>query len=283
MGAHLISIAGLQNLPNLQNFNADYNAFQTIDFSGLSNLTNIDISDCEELGSTGVKSINVSGCTALTDIRFDDNDFSAGFPDFSDCTSLDYFDADQCILQGSIDLSNLPALRGFDLSGNTDVTEVIISSTQPLGDGESVYINNCSSFTQTALDNVIQQLASGSVSNGYANFNNTDVPSLERGVSALRVINSRGWTFDISDYHQQIQITGVYETSQDAVNALVVSNATVDSYIYTGTTLAVGNYVYWNYRLFNAVDDGYFASADGYVYYVEGGNGEIVSATQYGV
>lgn len=183
MGAHLISIAGLQNLPNLQNFNADYNAFQTIDFSGLSNLTNIDISDCEELGSTGVKSINVSGCTALTDIRFDDNDFSAGFPDFSDCTSLDYFDADQCILQGSIDLSNLPALRGFDLSGNTDVTEVIISSTQPLGDGESVYINNCSSFTQTALDNVIQQLASGSVSNGYANFNNTDVPSLERGVS----------------------------------------------------------------------------------------------------
>lgn len=283
MGAHLISIAGLQNLPNLNNFNADFNAIQTIDFSGLSNLTLIDVSDCDELGSTGVKSINVSGCTALIDIRFDDNDFSAGFPDFSSCTSLEYFDADQSNIQGSIDISNLSSLQGFDLSGNGDLTEVIISSTQPLGNGRSLYLGNCSSLTQTALDNFLQQLASGSVSNGYIDFSNSSIPSLETGLPALRVINSRAWEIDMNSYDQLIQITGLYETSQDAVNALVVSNATVDSYIYTGTTLEVGNYVYQNYRLFDAVTNGYFASADGYVYYVDGGNGQIVSREQYGV
>lgn len=283
MGAHLISIAGLQNLPNLNNFNADFNAFQTMDFSGLSNITYIDVSDCEELGSTGIKSINLSGCTALIDIRFDDNDFSAGLPDLSSCTSLEYFDADQCLLQGSIDLSNLPALKGFDFYGNTDLTEVIISSTQSLGNGRSLSFSNCSSLTQTSIDNILQQLASGSVSNGYVDFSNSGIPSLETGLPALRVINSRAWTFDMNSYDQLIQITGLYETSQDAVNALVVSNATVDSYIYTGTTLAVGNYVYQNYRLFDAVTNGYFASADGYVYYVDGGNGQIVSREQYGV
>lgn len=283
MGAHLISIAGLQNLPNLDNFNADYNAFQTLDFSGLSNLTYIDVSDCEELSSTGIKSINVSGCTSLIRIYIDDNDFSAGFPDFSDCTSLEYFDADQCILQGSIDISNLPALQGFDLSGNPDITEVIISSNQPLGNGRSINLSGCESLTQIGLDNFLQQLASGSVSNGYIYFSNSSIPSLETGIPALRVINSRAWEIDMSSYDQLIQITGLYETSQDAVNALVVSNATVDTYIYTGTTLEIGNYVYQNYRLFDAVTDGYFASADGYVYYVNGGSGQIVSREQYGV
>jgi hypothetical protein len=283
MGAHLISIAGLQNLPNLDNFNADYNAFQTLDFSGLTNLTYIDVSDCEELGSTGVKSINVSGCTALIDIRFDDNDLSAGFPDFSDCTSLQYFDADQCILQGSIDISNLPALQGFDLSGNPDITEVIISSNQPLGNGRSVNLSGCSSITQTALDNFLQQLASGSISGADMYITNSTLPSLETGIPALRILNGRSWTMDIDTYGQQTQTTGLYETSQDAVNALIVSNAMIDSYIYTGTSVEIGNYLYQNDTLFDAVTDGYFASYDGYVYYVNGGSGQIASREQYGV
>lgn len=280
MGAHLISIRGLQNLPNLQNFNADWNAFQTLDFSGLSNLTYVDVSDCDELSSTGLKSINLSGCTALTDIRLDDNDFSAGFPNLSTCTSLQYFDADQCNISGSLDLSQISTLRGFDLNGNNDITEVILSSSQLLGDGRSLNVGNCG-LTQTSLDNITHAVASGSIPNGYLNIMvlNGVVPSFTTGIPALRTIFNNGWSVESNGYAQTIQATGTYETAQNAVDNLLTQ---VNIYCYTNTTLTVGNYVYQDDRLLTPITNGFFASNDGYVYEVSGGNGEIISRTQYG-
>jgi Leucine-rich repeat (LRR) protein len=127
--AALTSITGLQNLTNIREFHADYNSLTSIDFSGLSSLTLIDISDNEVPGDSthSLTSVNLSGCTSLETLRIDDSDFSAGFPDLSDCTSLQWIDADDSYLSGSVDISNAPALRGFDFSQNSDVTEIIIS------------------------------------------------------------------------------------------------------------------------------------------------------------
>ena len=281
MGAHLISIAGLQNLPNLQNFNADWNAFETLDFSGLTNLTNVDVSDCEELSSTGVKSINLTGCTSLQVIYMDDNDFSAGFPDLSSCTSLQYFDADQCMIEGSLDLSNLPALKGFDLGGNTTLTEVILSSEQLLGDGRNLNFSNCA-LTQTSVDNVLHAVASGSITGGSISIvgSNNALPSFETGLPAVRTILDKGWYVDKNSYHTTLQATGTYDTFQNAVNNLY---AQIDIFTYINTTLTIGNYVYQDSDLRIPTTDGFLASNDGYVYEVSGGNGQIVSATQYGV
>jgi hypothetical protein len=279
MGAQITAITGLQNLTNLQDFRADWNALETIDLSGLTNLTYLDVSDCEELGSTGLKSMNITGCTALQSLYIDDNDFSAGFPDLSSCTSLQYFDADQCILQGSIDLSNLPALKGFDLSGNTNLTEIIISSTQPLGNGQNVNFGNCSSLTQTALDNILQQLASSSVSNGYIYFENTDIPSLERGIPALAtMVDNKGWSLQADTYSETKTTTDVYGTSGEACTALT-NNQTIGLYVYTGTNVEVGNRIFTDSRLHYPVTDGFIGNVnDGLYYQVSGSNGLIVAS-----
>lgn len=281
MASHLISITGLQNLPNLQNFNADYNAMQTMDFSGLTNLTYIDISDCDELGSTGVKSIDVTGCTALTDIRIDDNDFSAGFPDFSTCTSLEYIDFDGCNLQGSLDLRNIPTLKGFDASSNTNLTSIIISSAQPLGNGMSINLSNCSSLTQTVLDNILQQLSSGSVSGGYISFSSTVSPSLNRGVPALRnLVDDKGWNFNSDNYSQQLlNVTYGYATSGEACTALTNNTTGDPRYVYTGTTIQIGNRIFDDNNLIYPMIDGFFGNFDdGKWYQVSGSNGVIVAS-----
>jgi hypothetical protein len=279
MGAQITAITGLQNLTNLQDFRADWNALETIDLSGLTNLTYLDVSDCEELGSTGLKSMNITGCTALQSLYIDDNDFSAGFPDLSSCTSLQYFDADQCILQGSIDLSNLPALKGFDLSGNTNLTEIIISSTQPLGNGQNVNFGNCSSLTQTALDNILQQLASSSVSNGYIYFENTDIPSLERGIPALAtMVDNKGWSLQADTYSETRTTTDVYGTSGEACTALT-NNQTIGLYVYTGTNVEVGNRIFTDSRLHYPVTDGFIGNVNDGLYYQVSGSNELIVAS----
>ena len=284
MGAQITAITGLQNLTNLQDFRADWNALETIDLSGLTNLTYLDVSDCDELGSTGVKSMNVTGCTALESLYIDDNDFSTGFPDISTCTALTYFDADGCRLAGSIDLSNLPALNGFDLNGNTDLTEVIISSTQPLGDGQSLYFGGCSSLTQTALDNILQQIASSSVSNGYIDFGNTTIPSLERGIPALAtMVDNKGWSFDSDTYSETRTTTAIYGTALEACTALG-NNETGTFYVYTGTTIEAGNRIFNDSRLHYHITDGFFGNVnDGLWYEVSGSNGFIVASGSCGV
>jgi hypothetical protein len=286
MSTNIKTITGLQNLPNLQNFDADFNSLQTVDFSGLTNLTYIDISDCFD-GDTyddTLTSFNVTGCTALTELRVDDNNFSAGFPDLSSCTSLIYFDADQCNLEGLLNLSNIPALKGFDLSGNDNLTEVIISSTQPLGqDGYSLNFNTCTSLTQTALDNILQQLSSGSVNGGSINFQSSAVPSLNVGLPALRnLVDDKGWSFNgNANYNVRLDnVTDIYPTSGEACTA-ASNNFLETRYIYIGTNVEVGNRIFTDENLVFPLADGYFGElGDGtWIYQVSGGDGTIVAQT----
>ena len=203
--ASLTSITGLQNLINLERFVADDHNLTSINFSGFSNLLHVDVGDNELPGSgtPSLTSINLSGCTSLTYLRLDDSDFSAGFPDLSDCTSLTYIDFDQCGIVGSVDVSNLPVLEDFDFAGNTELTELIISSTQPLGiDGQELLINDCA-LTQTAVDNILVALADSEITGGYVRIDNvngfgTNAAPGAAGLAALTVLDGKGWSYDVT-------------------------------------------------------------------------------------
>jgi len=278
MGAGLTSITGLQNLTNLQDFRADWSFLTSIDLSGLSNLTYVDVSDQDAVvgGANCLASINLSGCTSLQSLYIDDNDFSAGFPDLSDCTSLRYFDFDQSNLIGSVDLSNLPALEGFDMNGNTQLTEVIISRTQPLGnDGTEILLGNCA-LTQTSVDNILLELASGSVTSGYVDIDSgTNATPGEVGRESLFVLNSRGWSFDInSGNHTALTV------AKELLEAdICASTYTITQYIVSGSAIEVGNKLYQNSDAWNpAIDGWYRLDGDGSVKFeVSGSKGEIIS------
>lgn len=288
MSAEITSITGLTNLTNLTRLEIDNHAIDgTLDVSGLSNLTYLDASDNDNLDSTGIKSLNVTGCNSLSELRMDDNDFSDGMPDLSDCTSLEFIDFDECRIQGSINLTNLPNLKGFDFNGNTDLTEVIISSEQPLGSDEwSINLTNCSSLTQTALDNILQQLSIGSVSNGNISFYNTVTPSLNQGISALRkLVDDKEWNFNSDSYSQQLlNITYGYPTSGEACTALANNTTGDPRYVYTGTNIQIGNPIFDDNNLIYPMADGFFGNFDnGMWYQVSGSNGMIVASGSCGV
>lgn len=284
MAASITSITGLQNLTNLESFNADYNFLESIDFSGLTNLTEIDVSDCQVPGenSESLLSLNVSGCTSLAELRADDSNFSSGFPDLSLCTSLFWIDFDECQLQGSVDLSNLPALKGFDFNGNEDLTEVIISSTQPLGDNESINLSGCG-LTQTSVDNILQQLSSGSISNGYVNLDDDGQDTMSRpsivGVEAIRTLYSRLWTWETVNYANSLDITITHETELDAAND-IGNPLSGHGFFLIGETLEVGTNIYADSNLLIAKEDGWFGyPTNSTLYLVSGGNGLIVSSS----
>lgn len=279
MGAGLTSITGLQNLTNLQDFRADWSFLTSIDLSGLTNLTYVDVSDQDAAvgGANCLASINLSGCISLQSLYIDDNDFSAGFPDLSDCTSLQYFDFDQSNLVGSVDISNLPALEGFDFNGNTGLTEVIISRTQPLSDnGRELLFNDCA-LTQTAVDNILLELASGSISNGYVRIDNnngdgTNATPGEVGRESLFVLNSRGWSFDVMNGNHTM-LSLAYESTSGSVCA---STNTVTCYIVSGSVIEVGNKLYQNSDAWNPVIDGWYSNGS---FKLEvSGSGTIISS-----
>jgi hypothetical protein len=285
--AKITAITGLQNLINLERFHADDNSLVSVDFSGLSNLIEIEIGDNDESGggANSLTSINVSGCTALEDLDIDDCDLSAGFPDLSDCTSLAWIDVDQSSIVGSIDLSNLPALRGFDFSGNTEVTEVIISSTQPLGDGEEITINDCA-LTQTAVDNILVALASGSVSNGYLQIDNdndsgTNATPGEAGRESLFILNSRGWSLDVTNGNHT-ELTLKNELLEEDICA---SSNVYYGYVVSGSWIEVGNKLYQNSDAWMPAEPGWYRiDGDGSVKFeVSGSKGEIISTAPCGV
>jgi len=197
MAATITSITGLQNLPNLEAFYADWNSLASVDLSGLDQLTTVDISDNEfpDSNTNSLTEVNLSGCTALDTLRLDDSDFSSGIPDFSDSVDLTFFDLDGCSISGSVDLTGFPILDGFDLSSNPDITEVIISSSQPLID---VNINGCS-LTQSAVDDILVALSENSIDAGNVNLASGSnwYPS-SVGESALDVLDSKGWTWNVN-------------------------------------------------------------------------------------
>jgi hypothetical protein len=286
MAATVTSFTGLQNLTNIQEFKADFNSLTSIDLSGMSTLTEVDLSDNDlpDSSTSSLTSVNLSGCSSITELYIDDSDFSAGLPDLSDCTSLKYMDVDQSNLVGSIDLSNFPALEGFDFSGNLGLTEVIISSTQPLGNGEtSINLNDCA-FTQTVVDNILVTLASGSISEAYINISNdsggTNAAPSQIGRDALFTLYSRGCEVDVaSGDHTLVTV------STDALEANICSVSNTD-YIWfiSGSWVEVGNIAYRNSDAYLPAPDGWYrVDGDGSVKFEVSGSGEIISVNPCGV
>jgi len=197
MAAVITSITGLQNLFNLQNFNADYNGLQSVNLSGLTNLLYVDISDNDipGTGTSSLTSVNLSGSTALQELRLDDSDFSAGIPSLAGLTSLTLLDLDQCSISGVVDLTGLSALQELDVFGNTALTSVIIADTQPIFDFNG---NNCA-LTETAVDDILIVLSDNGITNGYVDLagGTNAIPSAS-GLDAKLALEGFGWTVNVN-------------------------------------------------------------------------------------
>jgi uncharacterized protein YjbI with pentapeptide repeats len=192
----ITSITGLQNLTSLQRFYADWNYLTSVDLSGLTSLIEADISDCEEPGTNAnsLTSVNLTGCTALENLRLDDSDFSAGIPNLSSLTSLQFFDMDQCNISGAVDISQLPtSFYGFDLSGN-NITSVQLPETN-LTD---VNLAN-TALTETGVNNILQWLDGSGVTSGYADLSGgTSAPPSGNGIIAKNNLIGKGWTVNVN-------------------------------------------------------------------------------------
>jgi|688.fasta_scaffold358153_1 hypothetical protein len=193
MATTITSVTGLQNLTNLQNFNADWTSLQTVNLSGLTQLTTVDVSDCEVINGSGdssLTSINLSGCTSLQQLRLDGSDFSAGIPDLSGLTSLEYLDLDNCGISGAIDISasSFNALTGFDFSSNA-----ITSVTLPEAYLNDVNLYN-NALTEEAVNNVLQWLDGSGVSNGYVDLSGgTNAIPTGNGATSKTNLQNKGW------------------------------------------------------------------------------------------
>jgi hypothetical protein len=198
MGATLTSITGLQNLTNLQDFRADWNSFTSIDLSGLPNLTYIDISDCDIPGSgtSSLTSVNLAGSTAIEELRLDDSDFSAGIPNMSELTNLNYLDIDGSNIAGAVDISaqSFNNLTYVDLSAN-NITSISLPEA---------YISYLSlsdnALTQEAVDDALQWLDGSGVEGGsvYLTGGTNSVPS-SIGFTATASLVDKGWTVQVNE------------------------------------------------------------------------------------
>jgi len=194
--AGISAITGLQSLSNLQEFRADYNFLESVDLSGLSNLTYVDISDCDLPNSStaSLTTVNLSGCTALEELRLDDSDFSGGIPDLTGLTNLKFVDFDDSDLSGSVDISFLPSLDDFDFSQNANLTELIISSSQPLGlDEQYVNASDCG-LTQASVDAILVALSLNGISGATIDLEGgTNATPGAAGLAAKTVLEGNGW------------------------------------------------------------------------------------------
>ena len=197
MAAVITSITGLQNLPNLTNFNADFNGLQSVNLSGLTSLIYADISDNNIPGGStnSLTSVNLSGCTALQELRLDDSDFSAGIPSLAGLTSLGLIDFDQCNISGVVDLTGLPALVDLDFTNNASLTSIIIADSQPIFDFNA---SGCA-LTETAVDDILVVLSNNGQSNGYVGLDGgtSAIPSAT-GLAAKTTLEGNGWVVDVN-------------------------------------------------------------------------------------
>ncbi len=197
MAAVITSITGLQNLPNLTNFNADFNGLQSVNLSTLTNLIYVDISDNNVPGGSTntLTSVNLSGCTDLQELRLDDSDFSVGIPSLAGLTSLSLIDFDQCSISGVVDLSGLPALADLDFGGNTALTSIIIADAQPIIDFDA---DTCA-LTETAVDDILVVLSNNGESGGFVDVSGgTNAIPSATGLAAKLVLEGNGWTVNVN-------------------------------------------------------------------------------------
>ena len=197
MAAVVTSVTGLQNLTNLQNFNADYNGLQSVNLSGLTSLIYVDISDNNIPGSgtNSLTSVNLSGCTALLELRLDDSDFSAGIPSLTGLTNLNLIDFDQCSISGVVDLSGLPALETLDFGGNTALTSIIIADTQPI---VYFYASGCA-LTETAIDDILVVLSNNGITGGNVELDGgTNAIPSPTGDAAILALQADSWSVNVN-------------------------------------------------------------------------------------
>ena len=197
MAAVITSITGLQNLPNLTNFNADYNGLQSVNLSGLTNLVTVDISDCDVPGTTtnSLTSVNLSGCTALTNLRLDDSEFSGGIPSLTGLTSLSAVNFGRVNSPSIIDMSGVVNLEDASFFQNTNLTSLIIADTQPIF---YLDVDNCA-LTETAVDDILVILSNNGVSNGEVALDGgTSATPSATGLAAKTVLEGNGWTVSVN-------------------------------------------------------------------------------------
>lgn len=197
MAAGLTSITGLQNCVNLQDFRADWSNLTTVNLSGLTNLTYVDLSDQDLPGvSTNcLTSVNVTGCTAIEQLHLDDSDFSAGIPDLTSLTSLRILDLDGCRISGSLDISQLSStLENIDLSSNTQLTSVIL----PEASLTNLNISDAA-LTQTAVNNILMWINGNGLEGGNLSLHTgtSSHPSAEFLIHKTQ-LESKGWTVNIN-------------------------------------------------------------------------------------
>lgn len=193
----LKTITGLQNFTNLTRLDLDDNALQSVNLSGLSNLTYVEIGDNSIVGTStpSLTTVNLSGCVALEELRLDDSDFSAGIPDLTGLDNLRFIDVDGSLISGSVDISFLPALDDFDFSSNPGLTELIISSSQPLGlNNEYLDLSSCA-LTQTSVDAILVALSqNGVITNAIIDIQGgTNAAPGAAGLAAKSVLEGNGW------------------------------------------------------------------------------------------
>lgn len=196
MPAPITSITGLQNLTDLRNLYVDWNSITTLNVSNITSLIELDASDSEIVGGTtpSLTSVNLTGCTSLEQLRLDDSDFSAGIPDLTGLTNLQYLDLDQCGITGAVDISQLSSLTGFDLGGNTGLTSVQL----PEALLTNVNIGNAA-LTETAVNNILQWLDGSNVDNGTVNLSGgTNAIPTGNGLTAKTNLQGKGWTVTVN-------------------------------------------------------------------------------------
>jgi hypothetical protein len=198
MAAVITSITGLQNLPNLVSFNADWNGLTSVNLSNLSNLQYVDVSDNNIPGSgtNSLTSVNLSSSTSVVELRLDDSNFSGGVPNISSLSSLQLLDLDQCSISGVLDLSGFPAIYSIDVFGNEGLTSVIIADTQSI---DNFNASSCA-LTETAVDDILVVLSNNGVSNGtvYLAGGTNAIPSAT-GLAAKAVLEGNGWYVEINE------------------------------------------------------------------------------------
>jgi hypothetical protein len=244
MATVITSITGLQNLINLINFNADYNSLTTVNLSGLTNLLFVDISDNDKLDFSGnsLTSVNLSGCTALQTLRLDDSDFSAGIPNLAGLTSLTNLDMDQCSITGNVDLSMLPALVEFDLSGNNGLTSVNIIDQQPLR-----YINLYdTAITEASVNDILETLDNNGIEDGNVDLESgTSAAPTGAGATAATNLQAKAWSVNVNEpSYYSYDVSNVFNGSGPGDACL--AEQTIVLYANTNDPLnsLVGNFLY---------------------------------------
>jgi hypothetical protein len=208
MAAVLTSIIGLQNLVNLEEFRADYNALQTIDLSNLSELDFVELGNNDILG-TKLNSINLTNSPQVGTLSSRNADFSENglnsIVGFFDLDDLETLDLELCNLAGTIDLTGFWQIINVDLANNGgindgNITNILITNTQPIN---TFYAEGCN-LTEEAVDNILVALSESATAQnrtggGVSLQGGNNAPPSATGLSAVGVLQAKSWGVNITE------------------------------------------------------------------------------------